>query len=63
MKPDHLDDAEEAELEKPFDFSNARPNPYVDRAKRARGRFHKVTDEHDAARETPRRRRASTKGR
>jgi hypothetical protein len=56
------DDAD-SELEQPFDFSNARPNPYVDRAKRARRRFHEVTDEQDAARQTPRRGRASTKGR
>jgi len=63
MKPHRLDDAEEAELEKPFDFSNARPNPYVDRAKRARGRFREVADEQDAARQTPRRRGGPTKGR
>jgi len=50
MKRTYDDDEEEADLLKPFDFSRARPNPYVRFAARARGHFHEVTDEEDAIR-------------
>ena len=51
MKQTHDDDnAEEADLQRPFDFSQARPNPYVRFAKRAKGHFYEVSDEEDAQR-------------
>ncbi|MEX0625548.1 MAG: hypothetical protein WD402_03290 [Chloroflexota bacterium] len=50
MKQTHDDDEEEADLQKPFDFSRARPNPYVRFAARAKGHFREVTDEEDARR-------------
>lgn len=40
-------------LQRPFDFSKARPNPYLRFAARAKGRFFEVTDEEDAKRNAP----------
>ncbi len=64
MKQTHDDHDEEPELQRPFDFLRARPNPYVRFAARAKGRFYEVTDEEDAKRDTPpqRSKRAARKG-
>jgi hypothetical protein len=53
MKQTHDDHDEESDLQRPFDFSKARPNPYLRFAARAKGRFFEVTDEEDAKRNTP----------
>jgi hypothetical protein len=53
MKQTHDDHGEESELHRPFDFSKARPNPYLRFAARAKGRFHEVSDEEDAKRNAP----------
>ena len=50
MKQTHDDHDEESELQRPFDFSKARPNPYLRFAARAKGRFYEVSDEEDALR-------------
>ena len=53
MKQTHDDHDEESDLQRPFDFSKARPNPYLRFAARAKGRFFEVTDEEDAKRNAP----------
>ena len=64
MKQTHDDHDEESDLQRPFDFSKARPNPYLRFAARAKGRFLEVTDEEDAKRGAPlpRSKRTATKG-
>ncbi len=59
MKHKHDDEAFEVRFEKPFDFSRAGPNPSLERARRASGRFVEVSDAEDRARSRPR----VTKGR
>lgn len=65
MKRTHDDDHDnEADLHRPFDFSKARPNPYLRFAARAKGQFYEVTDEEDARRTAAadRAKRTSKKG-